>query len=319
MAFGMRILVTGATGFVGAPLCRLLGARGHEVAAAVRRTGEAGVAVGDIGPDTDWAPALHGVETVIHLANRAHVMNDAEADPLAVFRRVNRDGTLRLAAQAVACGVRRLVFVSSIKVNGEATLPGRPFTAADTPAPADPYGVYKLEAERGLAELSARTGLEVTVVRPPLVYGPGGKGNLATLLRVLTLRLPLPLPLGAVDNRRSLLGLSNLLDLLALCATSPAAAGRTFLARDGLDLSTPDLLRRLGRALGRPVWLLPVPPPLLRAAGALTGKGAAVARLLGSLQVDDTETRTVLDWVPPVGVDAELAAMAATFSAERRR
>ena len=304
----MKILVTGANGFVGAALCRHLAARGDEVVKAVRSGGD-GVVVGDIGPDTDWRPALEGVEVVIHLANRAHVMDETAADPLAVFRRVNRDGSLRLAEQAAACGVRRLVFVSSIKVNGEATK-GRPFTAANPPAPEDAYGVSKLEAEQGLFALSARTGLEVVVVRPPLIHGPGVKGNLRTLMKAVGNGLPLPL--GLVDNRRSLIGLGNLVDLLGLCARSPQAAGRVWLARDGEDLSTPELIRRMGRALGRPARLLPVPPILLRLAGAITGRGAAVSRLLGSLEVDDGATRADLGWVPPNSVDDGLAAMAAT-------
>ncbi|MBI3445978.1 MAG: SDR family oxidoreductase [Magnetospirillum sp.] len=305
----MKILVTGAGGFVGAALLRGLRRQDDEVTGSVRRDcGPGLVPVGDIGPDTDWRPALHGVETVIHLANRAHVMDESEADPLAVFRRVNRDGTLRLAEQAVAAGVRRLVFVSSIKVNGEATH-GAPFTATGQPAPEDAYGLSKLEAERGLAAIAARTGLEVVVVRPPLIYGPGVKGNLRTLMNVVGKGMPLPL--GLVDNRRSLIGLGNLVDLLGLCARAPQAAGRVWLARDGEDLSTPELIRRMGRALGRPARLLPVPPVLLRLAGRLTGKSAAVGRLLGSLRVDDAATRAELGWTPPESVDEGLAAMAA--------
>lgn len=298
----MRILVTGAGGFVGSALVPALRGQGDEVTEAGRRN------VGELGPDTDWRPALGGVETVIHLANRAHVMREEVADPLPLFRQVNVEGSVRLAEQAAAAGVRRLVFVSSIKVNGEATRPGRPFTAADVPAPLDAYGLSKWEAEKALAAVAANTGLELVVVRPPLIYGPGVKGNLRSLMNVV--RRGLPLPLGAVDNRRSLVGLGNLCDLLSLCARSPEAVGRTFLARDGEDLSTPDLIRRMGRAVGRPARLLPVSPALLRLAGVLTGRGAAVGRLLGSLEIDDAETRAVLGWVPPFGVDDGLAAMA---------
>lgn len=304
----MKILVTGASGFVGARLVGLLRDGGDEVVGS-GRTGRGGLlAMGEIGPDTDWSAALDGVEAVIHLANRAHVMKETEADPLALFRRVNAEGSLGLARQAVEKGVRRLVFVSSIKVNGEATT-GRPFTASDNPSPQDAYGLSKWEAEQRLGELAARTGLDLVVVRPPLVYGPGVKGNLHTLMTAVGKGLPLPL--GRVDNRRSLIGLDNLCHLLALCARSPAAAGRTFLARDGEDLSTSDLIRRLGRAMGRPARLLPVPPALLRLAGRLTGRSAAVDRLLGSLEIDDSLTRGQLGWAPPVSVDDGLKAMAA--------
>lgn len=304
----MRIMVTGAGGFVGAALVPLLRGRGDDVVLAVRREhGTGQVPVGDVGPGTDWRPALHGVETVIHLANRAHVMNETEADPLALFRRVNVEGSAGLAEQAARAGVRRLVFVSSIKVNGEATVPGRPFTADDVPAPEDTYGLSKYEAEQALAGIAARTGLELVVVRPPLVYGPGVKGNLRSLMNVVARGVPLPF--GLIGNRRSLIGSGNLCDLLAVCARSPAAAGRTFLARDGEDLSTPELVRRMARALGRPARLLPIPVGLLRLAGLLSGRSGAVGRLLGSLEVDDAATRTTLDWHPPFSVDQGLSAM----------
>jgi nucleoside-diphosphate-sugar epimerase len=317
----MKVLVTGASGFVGAAAVHALAAAGHQVVAAVRRdvalpASVCPVRVADLGPHTDWTEALEGVEAVVHLAARAHVMDETEADPAAVFRRVNRDGTARLAEEAATAGVRRLVFVSSIKVNGEATQPGRPFRADDAAAPEDPYGVAKAEAEAALAAIAARTGLELVVVRPPLVHGPGAKGNLALLGRAVARGIPLPL--GLVDNRRSLVGLANLADLLRVCVEHPAAPGHTFLVRDGEDLSTPELIRRMARAMGRPARLLPVPPALLRLAGSLTGKGAAVARLLGSLQVDDQPTRAVLGWTPPVGLDHGLAEMAASLDRGRR-
>lgn len=316
----MKILVTGASGFIGAAASHALAAAGHQVVAAVRRevalpAAVCPVRVAELGPHTDWTEALDGVEAVVHLAARAHVMDETEADPAAVFRRVNRDGTVRLAEEAVAAGVRRLVFVSSIKVNGEATLPGRPFRADDVPAPEDPYGVAKAEAEAALAAIAARTGLELVVVRPSLVHGPGAKGNLAVLAKAVIRGIPLPL--GLVDNRRSLVGLSNLADLLRVCVEHPAAPGRTFLVRDGEDVSTPDLIRRIARAMGRPARLLPVPTTLLRLAGTLTGKTAAVTRLLGSLQVDDEPTRTTLSWSPPVSLDHGLAEMAASLDRGR--
>lgn len=297
----MKILVTGAGGFVGSALVEALRRRGDEVIGAGRRH------VGEIGPGTDWNPVLAGAETVIHLANRAHVMKEAGDDPEPLFRRINVEGSVRLAEQAAAAGIKRLVFVGSIKANGEETR-GRPFTAADIPAPEDAYGRSKWEAEQRLAVLAARTGLELVVVRPPLIYGPRVKGNLRTLMNVVAKGVPLPLAL--VDNRRSLIGLGNFCDALALMARHPAAPG-TWLVKDDEDLSTPDLIRRMGRALGRPARLLPFPPALLRLAGRLTGRSAAVGRVLGSLQVDDSVTRAVLGWAPPVTVDEGLASMAA--------
>ena len=316
----MNVLVTGASGFVGGPVCRAVAAAGHRVTGTTRREADlpAGVQacrVGDLGPDTDWRPALAGIETVVHLAARAHVMREEAGDPLALFRRINRDGAVALAEQAAAAGIRRLVFVSSIKVNGESTAPGRPFRAADAPAPCDPYGIAKAEAEERLAAIAARTGLELVVVRPPLVHGPGVKGNLASLLRLLNRGLPLPL--ASVDNRRSLVGVANLADLLRVCLDHPAAAGQTLLVRDDPDLSTPDLIRRLAAALGRPARLLPCPPTLLAGLAAALGRGGAANRLLGSLAVDDGPTRARLGWAPPVAVDAGLAAMVSGFVSRR--
>lgn len=310
----MTVLVTGASGFVGPAACRALRAAGHHVIAAARRpeTAPPGFEtrqVGDLGPQCDWSSALNGIDCVLHLAARAHVMNDAETDPLTVFRKVNRDGTARLAEQAAAAGVRRLVFVSTIKVNGEATALGRPFRAEDAPNPTDPYGIAKAEAERELAAIGARTGLEWVVVRPPLVHGPAAKGNLAALLRGL--RRGLPLPLGAIDNRRDLIGVDNLAHLLALTTVHPDAAGGTFLARDGEAVSTPELIRRLGRSLGRPARLLPIPPAVLGTVLGLMGKRSTYERLVQSLEVDDGTTRTTLDWHPPLSLDQGLARMTA--------
>jgi nucleoside-diphosphate-sugar epimerase len=307
----MKVLVTGATGFVGGPVLRALAAHGHDIVAAIRRPAALAVEtrlVGDLGPDTDWRAALAGCDAVIHLAARAHVMHDDAGDPLALFRRINRDGAERLALQAAEAGIRRMVFVSTIKVNGEATPPDRPFRAEDRPAPQDPYGIAKAEAEDRLRDVAARTGLELVIVRPPLVHGPGAKGNLAVLLKVLSKRLPLPL--GAVTNRRSLVGVANLADALAFLVTAPIAGG-TFLIRDGMDVSTAELLRLIGKGLDRPACLLPVPPTWLRATGHLLGKAAAIDRLLGSLVVDDTPLRQ-LGWTPPVSLADGLAAMAAS-------
>lgn len=309
----MKVLVTGVSGFVGAPLAAHLAAAGHQVTGAARRPGATEVAAPELGPEADWRSALAGAEAVVHCAARAHVMDDRAADPLAVFRRVNRDGTLRLAEQAAAAGIRRFVFLSSIKVNGEATTQ-RPFRAEDAPAPLDPYGIAKAEAEDGLRRLAARTGLELAIIRPPLVHGPGAKGNLATLLGVL--HRGLPLPLASVDNRRSLIGVHNLAELARLCLEHPAAAGQTWLAADGPAISTPDLIRALAAAIGRPARLLPCPPALLRLLARLGGRQAMVERLLGSLVVDDSPARTRLGWVPPVPFPEGLRRMAATACRE---
>lgn len=316
-----RVLVTGASGFVGGRLLERLAAENRAAVAAVRRRiGPPGdvpaVVIDDIDRHTDWSAALGGCEVVVHTAARVHMMRDAAPDPLAAFRRVNVEGTLNLARQAASAGVRRFVFVSSIKVNGEATLPGRPFRANDPPAPADPYGVSKLEAEQGLFVLARDSGMEVVVVRPVLVYGPGVGANFLSMMRWL--RRGLPLPLGALGNRRSLLALDNLVDLLVHCLDHPAAAGAVFLASDGEDLSTPDLLRRLGVALGRPARLLPAPPAFLQAGATLLGRRALAQRLCGSLQVDSTATRERLDWTPPLSVNAALELTAAAFLASER-
>ena len=299
------VAVTGANGFVGSALMAALPDYGCEPRGLVRSAPAEGmIAVGDIGPDTDWGQALSGVDTVIHCAARVHVMRDEAADPLAEFRRVNTEGTRKLAQDAVQWGVKRLVFVSTIKVNGESTQypSGSPatFTAFDTPNPTDPYAVSKREAESLLREIEADTGLEVVIVRPPLVYGPGVCGNFRALVDLV--RRGIPLPLGLVDNRRSLVALPNLVDLLACCATHPRAAGETFLVSDGEDLSTVDLVRRLARAMQRTAHFLPVPPALLRFVGRLTGRTATIERLTGSLQVDIGRTCERLDWRPKVSV-----------------
>lgn len=297
----MRLLVTGASGFVGRQLCAGLVRQGHMTRAAVR--GEDSIdncetiKVGEIDGNTRWENALCDVDVVIHLAARVHVMHDEAADPLAEFRRVNVAGTERLARSAAASGVKRLVYVSSIKVNGEATNEGSRFTEADPPCPQDPYGVSKYEAEQALHRIAAETGLEVVIVRPPLVYGPGVKGNFAQMLGVLAKRIPLPL--ASVHNLRSLVYVRNLADALIACATHPAGAGQTYLVGDGEGISTPGLLRQLGAAMGRPALLLPCPPALLKLAGRATGKADQIQRLLGSLQVDSGKIRRELDWTPP--------------------
>ncbi len=313
----MNVVLTGATGFVGAVLLRRLLAEGHGVTALTRGPGGelpdsvTRRSVGELGPDLDCGDALDGADAVIHCAARAHIMDDPAADPLAEFRRVNTEGTLALARQAARAGVRRFLFVSSIKVNGEATEAGRPFTAKDIPAPADAYGISKAEAEQGLLALARETGLDVVILRPVLIYGPGVKANFHSMLRWM--HRGIPLPLGAVDNRRSLLAIDNLVDLLVLCLGHPEAAGRVFLAADGEDVSTSGLLRAVARALGRPARLIPVPVFLLTALAALVGKRSVARRLCDSLQVDITDTTTTLEWVPPVDMDTALRRTARHF------
>ncbi len=295
-------LVTGANGFVGQALCGSLIERGFEVRSAVRReearlvTGTEKTVVGVMDGNTDWEEALKGIDCVIHLAARVHVMKDDAQDPLEEFRKANVQGTENLARQAAKAGVRRLVFVSSIKVNGEQTF-GRPYSEADAANPQDPYGISKWEAEQALHRVAEETGLEVVILRPPLVYGDGVKGNFAQMMKAL--ELGIPLPLSSVMNRRSLLHVGNLADALILCATHPKAANRTYLLSDGDDVSTPELLRQLGRAMNRPARLFPCPEFLLKMVGIITGRSAQVSRLLGSLQVDSSRIRSELGWIPP--------------------
>lgn len=306
------ILVTGASGFVGRAVVERLAQERRNVLAALRVdaatrwTGPARpMTVRDLDATTDWSAALTGVSAIVHCAARVHVMRELEIDPLKMFRSVNVDGTLQLARQAAAAGVKRFVFVSSVKVNGEATQLGRPFRADDPPGADDPYGLSKLEAELGLLELARATALEVSIVRPPLVYGPGVKANFAALARAVLRGVPLPF--GAVTgNRRSLVALDNLVDLLLTCVDHPAAANQVFLVSDGDDLSTAELIQRIARVGGRDARLLRVPPAILRWSAGLLGRRDAANRLLGSLQVDIDDTCERLQWQPPVSVDQGL-------------
>jgi len=252
--------------------------------------------VNSIDEATDWTNALQGVTHIIHLAARVHVMQDKVANPLEAFRRVNVAGTLNLAKQAAQAGVKRFVFVSSVKVNGEETA-SRPFSDLDAPNPQDAYGLSKMEAEQQLLALSEETRLEVVIVRPPLVYGVGVKGNFAQMLRVLRWRIPLPL--ASVGNARSLVYVENLVDALILCATHPKAAGQTYLVSDGEDIPTPELLSRLSRAMGFKVWLIPFPIWGLEILAKLFGKSDQVRRLAGSLQIDSSKIQRELGWTPP--------------------
>jgi nucleoside-diphosphate-sugar epimerase len=322
-------LVTGAAGFIGSAVVSESRNRQIPVRQVFRYLdplydviGPQMVSVGQIGRDTDWSAAVVNIDCVIHCAARAHVMGETESDALTAYRSVNVAGSRRLAEQAAAAGVRRLVYLSSIKVNGESTygLPPGPalrdgdragFTHINPPAPEDPYGISKWEAEQALWEVSAKTGLEVVVVRPPLVYGPGVKGNFLRLLQWVARGVPLPL--GTVHNQRSLVGLDNLVDLLIRCADHPAAAGQTFLVSDGQDLSTPELIRLLARAMDKSPRLIPVPVPLMRLAGRMTGKGGEVDRMVGSLQINSSFTRETLNWTPSVSVEVGMQAMVDDF------
>lgn len=308
------VVVTGANGFVGSALLERLQHAQVPVVGVVRHALPAADCVR--GPALegrgDWVGLLEGCGVLVHTAARVHVLRDSVSDPLSAYREVNVEGSLNLARQAAAAGVRRFLFVSSIKVNGERTFVRRPFTADDDPSPEDAYGTSKAEAEGGLRAIAGETGMEVVIVRPPLVYGPGVKANFLSMMRWL--RRGVPLPLGAVeDNRRSLVALDNLVDLIVTCIDHPAAANRTFLVSDGEDLSTAELLRRLAAAMGVPARLLPVPVWMLEAGAAALGKRALMQRLCGNLQVDIASTREVLGWCPPIGVDEGLRRAAAGF------
>ena len=292
------MLVTGANGFIGSALCAALQAAGNRVRRAVRGT-QPGASdafpVGEIGPGTDWAAALAGMQCVVHLAARTHVLPETADDSLAEYHRINVEGTRRLAQQAAQEGVRRLVFLSSIKVNGESTTE-RPFTEDDPPHPEDAYGISKWEAEQALHRMSEETRLEMVILRPPLVYGPGIKGNFLRLLRYVARGVPLPL--GVIRNQRSLVYVGNLAGAIIKALDAPQAAGRTYLVSDGEDVSTPDLVRGLALALGVTARLPALPLAALGFGATLAGKRAEFARLSGSLQVDSSRIRRELDWQP---------------------
>lgn len=296
-----KVVITGVNGFVGRALSAEAISHGLAVQGVTRTfcdlpIGVKNVVVASIDGSTVWHDALKGCEVVIHLAARAHVMHDTSTDPLTEFRRVNSLGTINLARQAAAAGVRRFVFVSTIGVNGAETFQ-QPFTAQDKAAPHSPYAVSKYEAELGLQALAVETGMEVVIIRPPLVYGPGAPGNFGSLLRWL--KRGVPLPLGAIHNQRSLVSLGNLVDLIITCLTHAGAANQTFLVSDGEDVSTTELLRRMGLAMGNPAYLVPVPAGMLKLAAALVGKRDVAQRLCGSLQVDIGKTQRLLSWHPP--------------------
>ena len=312
----MKVLVTGASGFVGSALCVHLIAKGHAVRGAVRRTSDKplpGVdvrVVSDLSADTNWSEALAGINVVVHCAARVHIMNEASVDPLTAFREVNVKGTAGLVKQVVDSVVRRFIYISSVKVNGEVT-DGNPFRADDTPAPEDPYGISKWEAEQVLRGIADETNLEIVIIRPPLIYGPGVSANFLRLMQGVMLGVPLPL--GAINNSRSFVALDNLVDLIETCLDHPEAVDQTFLVSDGEDLSIKSLLQRTAVALGKPARLISVPVSVLRVMLRLFGRANFAKRLCGSLQVDISKTRDCLGWSPPVSVDDALRKTAKYF------
>lgn len=316
----MNVLVTGANGFVGQSLCLGMAVRNFSVLKAVRHTeqrnseAECGkcVSVGNIGPTTDWRHALKGVNTVVHLAARVHVLKEIVSDPLAEFRKVNVYGTEHLAKIAAEAGVHRLVYVSSIGVNGKKTNKQSDcFSESDPPAPYDPYTTSKWEAEQALFRVSKETSLEIVILRPPLVYGPRAPGNFDRLINLV--HRGFLLPLASVKNKRGFIYVGNLVSAIVACVRHPVAAGKIFLVSDGEDCSSPELIRRIAQALNRPARLLPFPPALLRMAGKLTGRLATVDRLLGSLVIDSSKIRRELDWKPPYSMDQGLKETAEWF------
>lgn len=319
-----RILVTGSSGFVGSCLVEKLTENVEFQVRALVRSAPAKPNVRvcyhrlvDFSGINAENESLKDVQVVIHLASRVHVMNDTELDPLATFRSINVGHTLSLARGAAMAGAKRFIFVSSVKVNGEGTIPGHPYRETDAPQPVDFYGISKMEAEDGLRLIAAETGMEVVIIRPVLVYGPGVKANFESMMAWL--RKGIPLPFGAINNQRSLVALDNLVDLILTCITHPAAADQTFLVSDGEDVSTTQLLEKLASALNRPARLLPVPGWLLTTGATLLGKKALSTRLCGSLQVDITKARSLLGWHPVLTLDQALRKTAEHFINERNQ
>jgi nucleoside-diphosphate-sugar epimerase len=312
------VLVTGATGFVGHFLCTRLLLEGWTVRGTILASkspsslavGVEAVAINPIEANTSWDHAFNRIDVVIHLAARVHVMCETTTDPLKEFRRVNTEGTINLARQAAANGVRRFVFISTIGVNGNNS-GGKPYTENDEPHPHNPYSVSKNEAEQALREISYETGMEVVIVRAPLVYGPGNPGNFLSFLRIIS--KVLPLPLASLSNKRSIIYVGNLVDALANCASHPAAAGKTYLVSDGEDVSTPELINRMASAMGKQARLFPFPSGLMLLMGRILGKSAVVERLVGSLQVDSSKIQRELGWTPPFTMEQGLMETADWF------
>ena len=314
----MKIAVTGANGFIGAALTHKLCEKGYDVRGIVRlkerllnRNSRLKIfAAGEINDDTNWNDALKGIDVVIHLASLVHELIDVSINPLADYRRVNTDGTQRLAEMSAGAGVKRLIFISTIKVNGEKTA-GDAFTENHLAHPQDPYAISKWEAEQVLHNISDATGLEVVILRSPLVYGPGVKANFLRLLGMVNKNIPLPLSM--VNNKRSMIYIGNLVDAIIKCVEHPDAVNKTFLVSDGQDVSTPDLIRMIAGALGKKARLFPCPAPLLEMIGKITGKSSEVERLTGSLQIDSTKIRRELSWTPPFTMEQGLRMTADWF------
>jgi UDP-glucose 4-epimerase len=315
----VKLVLTGATGFVGSEILSRISS--YDVNIIGRNKPllfkENNFSKADIDSSTDYFPALIDADVCIHSAARVHIMDDNSAEPLTEFRATNTAGTLNLAKQAAEAGVKRFIFISSIKVNGECTLLNNPFRADDDMAPQDPYGISKAEAEQGLIDMAKETGMEVVIIRPPLVYGPGVKANFAAMMKLTSLGIPLPLG-GVTNNRRSLVYVDNLVDLIVTCISHPKAANQTFLVSDDDDLSTTRMIKELSMALGKKGWLLPIPVILFEILGKLTGKSAIIDRLCGSLQVDISKTKALLDWQPPVCVKDAFTKTASHFLLNRK-
>lgn len=298
-----KVFVTGATGFIGSALIRRLQGENLSLCAALRERRNQGdlpegveyAVVQPLSESSDYSSVLRGVEIVVHLAARTHVLKEIVVDPLLEFRRENVQGTVRLARQASAAGVRRFVFISSVKVNGEGR--NNAYTEEDPPKPEDAYGISKNEAEDALRRISSETGMEVVIIRPPLVYGPGVKAN---FLRLLTaVYRGSPLPFASIQNKRSFIFVGNLVDVIVECLSHPKASGQTYLVSDGVDVSTPELVRRLSHAMGKPARVFPFPPRTLKMASVFFGNSVSIDRLLNSLMIDLSKIRRELDWNPP--------------------
>jgi nucleoside-diphosphate-sugar epimerase len=306
----MHCLVTGVTGFVGKQLISELFKRNHTVIEAGRRCSEIPNAnffeINNITTNTNWTDALNQCNVIIHLAARVHVIQESAESPLLEFRKVNVDGTLNLAKQAAEAGVKRFIFISSVKVNGEQSLQNKPYNEKDIPNPQDPYGISKWEAEQGLWKIAKQTEMEIVIIRPPLIYGPGVKANFASLINVV--KKPIPLPLGAINNKRSLVYVGNLIDFIIRCIDHPAAANETFLVSDDNDLSTTELLRACAKALNKKIYLMPISQALIEWSAIVLGRKNFAQRLCGNLQVDITKAKNLLGWSPPITVDEGLKA-----------
>ena len=314
----MKLLLTGANGFVGNSLCKRLLEENNNIIAPLRSPELLekhkllhSVKITGLQDDIDWSAMLNGVDVVVHLASRVHVMNELSDDPLVEFRKINVDATFNLARQAAKAGVKRFIYLSSIKVNGEVTFLNQPFTTKDQASPVDSYGISKFEAENSLLQLAASTKLEVVIIRPPLVYGPGVKANFLNMMKWLYKCIPLPF--GAIHNKRSLVALDNLVDLILTCISHPAAANQIFLVSDGEDLSTTELLSRMAHSLRKQSFLLPIDQKILEFSFKLVGKKELAQRLCSSLQVDISQTKKLLNWVPPVSIDESMRETAEHF------